>query len=77
MWQELTLQYLPHFLRTGAVPNVSYTNMSASSAAQVQGAEDCLFLDVFVSQRVFHGANKGHGAPVLVWIHGMNNPEWK
>ncbi|OXV09623.1 hypothetical protein Egran_02614, partial [Elaphomyces granulatus] len=32
--------------------------------------EDCLFLDVVVSQKAFEGANDGSGAPVMLWIHG-------
>jgi carboxylesterase type B len=32
--------------------------------------EDCLFLDVVVSQKAFEGANYGSGAPVMLWIHG-------
>ena len=32
--------------------------------------EDCLFLDVVVPQKIFEGAGKGKGAPVLVWIYG-------
>ena len=32
--------------------------------------EDCLFLDVVVSQKAFESANDGLGAPVMLWIHG-------
>jgi carboxylesterase type B len=32
--------------------------------------EDCLFLDVVVSQKAFECANDGSGAPVMLWIHG-------
>ncbi|KAF2731392.1 alpha/beta-hydrolase [Polyplosphaeria fusca] len=32
--------------------------------------EDCLFLDVFVPERVFKAAGKGKGAAVLVWFTG-------
>lgn len=33
-------------------------------------SEDCLFLDVFVPEKILESAGKGHGAPVLVWIYG-------
>ncbi|KAF2175594.1 alpha/beta-hydrolase [Zopfia rhizophila CBS 207.26] len=33
-------------------------------------SEDCLFLDVFVPERIFSARGKGCGAPVLVWIYG-------
>lgn len=36
-------------------------------------SEDCLFLDVFVPEKIFHSAHRhrsGGGAPVLVWIFG-------
>lgn len=32
--------------------------------------EDCLFLDVRVSEAVFNARGTGKGAPVVVWIHG-------
>ncbi|EHK26551.1 uncharacterized protein TRIVIDRAFT_52507 [Trichoderma virens Gv29-8] len=32
--------------------------------------EDCLFLDVFVPQKVFEGMGSGMKAPVYLWIHG-------
>ncbi|KAL1651391.1 hypothetical protein SLS58_000731 [Diplodia intermedia] len=44
-------------------PQVSSTN---SSYRDPRETEDCLFLDVIVPQKVFHGK----GAPVLVWIYG-------
>lgn len=33
-------------------------------------SEDCLFLDVFVPEDILSKADKGYGAPVLVWIYG-------
>jgi carboxylesterase type B len=34
-------------------------------------SEDCLFLDVFVPEKIYDRANSsGYGAPVLVWIYG-------
>ena len=36
----------------------------------IRETEDCLFLDVFVPEKVFKSAGKGPGAAVLVWIFG-------
>lgn len=33
-------------------------------------SEDCLFLDVFVPEKILKSAGQGYGAPVLVWIYG-------
>ncbi|KAF2794998.1 acetylcholinesterase precursor [Melanomma pulvis-pyrius CBS 109.77] len=33
-------------------------------------SEDCLFLDVFVPEKILKSAGSGYGAPVLVWIYG-------
>ncbi|KAJ5687979.1 hypothetical protein N7536_010598 [Penicillium majusculum] len=67
-WQLRTSQYLNNYLKTGIVPNVSYSDMSAIS---VGGVEDCLFLDVQVPHKIFDGSKKDRKlSPVLVWIHG-------
>ncbi|KAF7516741.1 hypothetical protein PCG10_001946 [Penicillium crustosum] len=67
-WQLRTSQYLNDYLKTGIVPNVSYSDMSAISAG---GVEDCLFLDVQVPRKIFDSPKKDRKlSPVLVWIHG-------
>lgn len=44
---------------------------SASSATTDVGSEDCLFLDVIVSNETFgYQSNQDRLAPVIVWIHG-------
>lgn len=69
-WQLRTSQYTNDYLKTGDIPNVSYSDMSAISAG---GVEDCLFLDVQVPRKVFNnGREKRRLAPVLVWIHGKS-----
>lgn len=69
-WQLRTSQYLNNYLKTGVVPNVSYSDMSAIS---VGGVEDCLFLDVQVPRKIFDGSKKDRKlSPVLVWIHGKH-----
>ncbi|WZH43051.1 Alpha/Beta hydrolase protein [Fusarium acuminatum] len=48
-------------------------NYTASVGNPPPTTEDCLFLDVHVPRKVFNAnrqRKKGHGAPVLVWIHG-------
>ncbi|KAJ5419497.1 uncharacterized protein N7487_003047 [Penicillium crustosum] len=66
-WQLRTSQYLNDYLKTGIVPNVSYSDMSAISAG---GVEDCLFLDVQVPRKIFDSPKKDRKlSPVLVWIH--------
>lgn len=32
-------------------------------------SEDCLFLDLLVSQSVFNSSKSASGVPVFVWIH--------
>ncbi|KAJ6187121.1 hypothetical protein N7519_002029 [Penicillium mononematosum] len=67
-WQMRTSQYTNDYLKTGNVPNVSYSGLTAISAG---GVEDCLFLDVQVPRKIFDNAKTDKKlSPVLVWIHG-------
>ena len=49
-------------------------NASAGSTppppADPRTSEDCLFLDIVVPEKVFHGSNGTSGAPVMVWFYG-------
>ncbi|CAG8069175.1 unnamed protein product [Penicillium salamii] len=68
-WQLRTSEYTNNYLKTGIVPNVSYSDLSAISAG---GVEDCLFLDVQVPHKIFDKHTRdGKLSPVLVWIHGF------
>ncbi|KGO47623.1 Carboxylesterase, type B [Penicillium expansum] len=67
-WQIRTSQYLNNYMKTGNVPNVSYSDLSAISSG---GVEDCLFLDVQVPRKILDSPGKDRKlSPVLVWIHG-------
>lgn len=57
-------------MKTGNVPNVSYSDLSAISSG---GVEDCLFLDVQVPRKILDSPGKDRKlSPVLVWIHGKH-----
>ncbi|KAM5353345.1 hypothetical protein ACJZ2D_016752 [Fusarium nematophilum] len=70
-----TIGWVPEYLQSGALPNTTAeagpsTNTSSASPRDPSQNEDCLFLDVMVSQETFKKAGQGYGAPVLVWIYG-------
>lgn len=71
-WTLIAAQWLPQYLLTGVVPNVSTTVTTGSAnVTTVPGeTEDCLFLDVIVPEKIFENAGNSSGAPVVVWIHG-------
>jgi hypothetical protein len=71
-WQIRTSKYISNYLKTGNIPNVTYSDLSTFVSG---GVEDCLFLDVMAPRTVFHSAlANGTLAPVLVWIHGKRTP---
>ncbi|THC90402.1 hypothetical protein EYZ11_010143 [Aspergillus tanneri] len=72
-------QTSPAWLDTAVefIQGVSFVNVTpidyskAAVPALTPGTtEDCLFLDVRVSETVFNARKTGKGAPVVVWIHG-------
>lgn len=70
-----TIGWVPEYLQSGTVPNTTAeagpsTNTSSAPPRDPSQNEDCLFLDVMVSQEAFKKAGQGYGAPVLVWIYG-------
>jgi hypothetical protein len=76
-WELTAIQFLPQYLEgvtnvkianTSISLNASTSSAGASPQAQQDAAEleeDCLFLDVFVPQKVFDYEHGGNGAPVL------------
>lgn len=61
-----------NFIEGASFANATPINYSETAVPPlITGTtEDCLFLDVRVSQDIFHSRGTGQGAPVLVWIHG-------
>ncbi|KAL5447840.1 hypothetical protein PMIN07_001888 [Paraphaeosphaeria minitans] len=76
-WTPFSAQVLTNsFLGISSANTPIYTPSGANSTSNVTGpgpleTEDCLFLDVFVPEKILARANSsGYGAPVLVWIYG-------
>ncbi|KAF2136678.1 uncharacterized protein K452DRAFT_237078 [Aplosporella prunicola CBS 121167] len=74
-WNLVAAQWLPQYLISGTLKNVSRTVSPAiisnyTLTRDPRENEDCLFLDVIVPQQVYDNAKNGTGAPVLVWIYG-------
>ncbi|KAF2444208.1 carboxylesterase family protein-like protein [Karstenula rhodostoma CBS 690.94] len=76
-WSALSTQVLTNsFIGISSANTPIYTPSGANSISNVTGpgpleTEDCLFLDVFVPEKILARANSsGYGAPVLVWIYG-------
>lgn len=76
-WSAKSTQVLLNsFLGISSVNTPVYTPPGANSTSNVTApgpleTEDCLFLDVFVPEKILARANSsGYGAPVLVWIYG-------
>ena len=74
-WELLAAEFVPAYL-TGQPFNLSaataaLANMTGPPPAQdPRTTEDCLFLDVYVPQKIFQQVGQGCGAPVMVWIYG-------
>jgi acetylcholinesterase len=71
----IAAQYLPQYLSTGIVPNISTTDTLSGDfglGRDPRENEDCLFLDVFAPRSIYKRAGQGCRAPVLVWIHGID-----
>ena len=74
-WLPTSAEFLPAYF-TGEIYNVSNpVSVSPNTSLPYDEndpriAEDCLFLDVLVPDKVFESTVVGYGAPVLVWIHG-------
>lgn len=59
---------MPSWLSYGAVVPVTKEDLAS---VDPRTSEDCLFLDVLMTQRVWkERARTTKGAPVIVWIHG-------
>lgn len=76
-WSALSTQYLLNsLLGVTSADTPIYIPPGANSTSNVTApgpleTEDCLFLDVFVPEKILERANSsGYGAPVLVWIYG-------
>ncbi|KAH9829340.1 putative type-B carboxylesterase lipase family protein [Teratosphaeria destructans] len=73
-WLAIAAAYLPKYFGGQTNFNASSFNTRFNTsnlpAQDPRTTEDCLFLDVIVPEKIFNNAGKGHGAPVLVWIHG-------
>jgi acetylcholinesterase len=77
-WSPLQLKFLTSTaLGTEYKANQTYVVPGANSSSPVPPAdpresEDCLFLDVFVPEKVMTKATQGYAplTPVLVWIYG-------
>ncbi|PVH86075.1 alpha/beta-hydrolase [Cadophora sp. DSE1049] len=52
------------------VPTLESINVTSIPKPQPGESEDCLFLDVFVPEKIFDARQMSGGAPVVVWIHG-------
>ncbi|KAF2870973.1 carboxylesterase family protein-like protein [Massariosphaeria phaeospora] len=76
VWSALSTQFLLSVLlgipSNGTMPYVPPGSNSSSPVPpqDPRVSEDCLFLDVFVPDRILDRAGQGYGAPVLVWIYG-------
>jgi carboxylesterase type B len=77
-WPEKAYEWLPDYLTSGKIPNISIASPPLISSATSSPPrdptenEDCLFLDVIVPKTILDRVGKGDpGSPVLVWIHGM------
>ncbi|KAK4981106.1 hypothetical protein LTR66_010207 [Elasticomyces elasticus] len=75
-WLAIAAQYIPLYLQGQTQFNASSFSSAASNGSSAlpeqdpRTTEDCLFLDVVVPEQIFNSADKGYGAPVLVWIYG-------
>ena len=82
-WSALSTQYLLNsLLGVTSADTPIYIPPGANSTSNVTApgpleTEDCLFLDVFVPEKILERANSsGYGAPVLVPIYsGTPTPE--
>ncbi|KAG4439805.1 hypothetical protein IFR05_004703 [Cadophora sp. M221] len=52
------------------IPPLQSINLTSIPRHRQGESEDCLFLDVFVSEEVFNSRSGSAGVPVMVWIHG-------
>jgi hypothetical protein len=76
-WSPLQIKFLTSTaLGTGYTANQTYVVPGANSSSPVPNAdpresEDCLFLDVFVPEKVMSKVGQGYAplTPVLVWIY--------
>ncbi|RYO96284.1 hypothetical protein DL764_007499 [Monosporascus ibericus] len=73
-WLVTSASWIGSYLSAGTIPNITYSlsqvNVSAPKTRDPRENEDCLFLDVFAPQNVFHRKGTCKKAPVLVHIHG-------
>jgi hypothetical protein len=73
-WLSASAKWAPAYIASGVLPNISESALPADGSIPTipdpRENEDCLFLDVFVPARVFHGSHKNKSVPVMVYIHG-------
>lgn len=75
-WSQQSAQWLTSLVLGVPLNNTQpYTPPVVNASTRLppldpRTSEDCLFLDVFVPEKILQSAGHGRGAPVLLWIYG-------